>query len=213
MTNLELHINHTTTDSPYGTTGVEFIQVDPVYDYFIFSGGSLPGSGVSDGDVLPTETLLNRYAVQLDDTDPVIVPKYFLADSSSGLLKEVKLAGNQNKRYAFAAYFDGATATEPQLEAWDNSSMDTIISAALGGGTPGLSWYQVVNTTLALPGADWVGTPLAGSGGANILLLNNGSGALTGEITLYFNFKIVIPGGYLSPGLHTPILAIIYATN
>jgi hypothetical protein len=213
MTNLELHINHSITDSPYGTSGVEFIQVDPVYDYFIFSEGSLPGSGVSDGDALPTETLLNRYAVQLDDTDPVIVPKYFLADNSSGLLKEVKLAGNLNKRYVFVVDFDGATATEPQLEAWDNSSMNTIIDAALGAGTPGLSWYKVVNTTLASPGADWVGTPLAGSGGSNILLLNNGSGALAVATTLYFNFKIVIPGGYLSPGLHTPILAIIYATN
>jgi hypothetical protein len=209
MTDLNLLINHTSTDS----AGATFIQVDPTYDYFIFSQGSIGGGGVSDGDALPTTTLLNRYAVQLDAVNPVTVPKYFLADASDGLLKEVYLAGNQNKRYVFAASFTGATATEPQLEAWDNSSMDSYAIPALGTGIPNSSWYKAITTTLGLPGANWVGTPLAGAGGSNILLLNNGSGALTGATILYFNFKIVIPGGYTTPGVHTPILAIVYATN
>jgi hypothetical protein len=43
--------------------------------------------------------------------------------------------------------------------------------------------------------------------------LNNGNGALSIADILYFNFKIVIPGGYLTPALHTPIMSIIYATN
>jgi hypothetical protein len=91
--------------------------------------------------------------------------------------------------------------------------MDTILSPALGAGTPAASWYKAACTTLALPGVDWVGTPLAGDGVSNIILLNNGSGALSGSGILYFNFKVVIPGGYLTPALHTPIIAIIYATN
>ena len=210
MTNLTLLINNTTSDTAVANIGTDWIAVDPDFDALIFSQG---GGAVSNGNPIPSEALLNRYAVQLDDTDPVTVPKYFLADFSLNLLKEVKLAGNQNKRYVFAASFDGATSTEPTLECWDNNSMDTILSPAIGAGTPAASWYKAACTTLALPGVDWVGTPLAGDGVSNIILLNNGSGALSGSGILYFNFKVVIPGGYLTPALHTPIIAIIYATN
>ena len=213
MTNLLLLINHSTQDAIVGASGTDWITVDPANDSFIFSQGSGAGAGVSDGDVLPSQTLLNRYAVVLDAVNPVIVPKYFLAKVSSNILKEIKLAGNQNKRYSFAVQFDGATATEPILEAWDNPSMDSFLSAALGSGTPANSWYKAISTNLGLPGTNWAGTPLAGDGILNSLLLNNGAGALGSATTLYFNFKIVIPGGYLTPGLSTPILAIVYTTN
>lgn len=210
MANLSLLINNTINDTAVANIGTDWIEVDPSYDFFIFSQG---GGTVIDGNAIPSEELLNRYAVQLDDTDPVIVPKYFLADFSVNLLKEVKLAGNQNKQHVFAASFDGATATEPVLECWDTPSMDTILSPALGEGTPAASWYKAVCTTNGLPGADWVGVSLAGDGIANTVLLNNGAGALTEADILYFNFKVVIPAGYLTPGLHTPIFAIVYATN
>ena len=210
MANLILKINNSTVDSAGGGT---WINVDPSNDVFIFSQGSGAGLGVSDGDAIPAESLLNRYAVVLDSVNPVTVPKYFLADFSANLLKEIKLAGNQNKQYVFDANFDGATATEPQLEAWDTISMVSAIAVALGNGTPNSSWYKAVATTTSLPGANWVGTPLGGNASANILLLNGGSGALTAAKDLYFNFKIVIPGGYLTPGLHTPVLAIVFTTN
>jgi len=210
MTNLILRINNTVSDATYLAAPSNWIAVDDVNDVFIFSQG---GSGVADGNAIPSETLLNRYAVQLDPVNPVTVPKYFLADFSAGVLKEVKLAGNQNKRYVFAADFDGATATEPILEAWDNSGMTTILCSALGSGTPGLSWYKAISTQSGLPLANWTGISLAGAGVSNILLLNAGAGALTGAATLYFNFKIVIPGGYLTPSLQTPVLTITYTTN
>lgn len=213
MTNLDLLINHSTVDDIVGGGGTDWITVDPLNDYLIFSQGSLTGAGVSDGDPLPSSTLLNRYAVLLDSVNPVTVPKYFLAKVSLNLLKELKLAGNQNKRYSIAAQFDGATATEPQLEAWDNASMNSLVSPSLGGGIPAVSWYKAISTNLILPDANWVGTPLAGDGISNILLLNNGLGGLTVAGNLYFNFKVVIPGGYLTPGIHTPILAIVYTTN
>jgi hypothetical protein len=208
MTDLLLYINNSVTDSPMpaGT----WIAVDPTTDGFIFSQG---GTGVADGSPLPSEATLNRCLVLLDPVNPVYVPKYFLSDYSSNLLKEIKLAGNQNKRYAFAAEFNGATATEPSLEVWDTIAMDSIVSPALGAGTPAASWYLAVSTNLALPGVNWAGTPLAGDGASNILLLNGGLGALTGATTLYFNFKIRIPGGYLVPAVHTPTLAIVYTTN
>ena len=211
MSNMILHINHSVNDVVYPTG--DWIAVDPNADSFIFSQGSAAGLGVSDGDALPSEALLNRYAVLLDAVNPVTVPKYFLADGSASFLKEIKLAGNQNKRYVFAADFDGATATEPQLEAWDNINMATILSPALGAGSPLTSWYKIVVTTNGLPGSNWVGTPLGGSAVANIALLNGGAGALTVAKTLYFNFKVVIPGGYLVPAVLTPFLAIVYTTN
>jgi hypothetical protein len=213
MTSLQLLINNTVNDTTVVNVGTDWLTVDPNYDVFIFSGGSVLGGGVSNGDVIPSEALLNRYAVQLDPINPVNVPKYFLADYSLNLLKEIKLAGNQNKRYVFAAQFDGATATEPQLEAWDTASMDTIVSPALGAGTPASSWYKAISTNLSLPGVNWVGTSLAGSGVSNILLMNDGAGALAVASTLYFNFKIVIPGGYLTPVVATPVLSIVYTTN
>lgn len=209
MTSMDLYINHSSNDLAYGST--TFIAVDPNYDTLIFSQGSAPAGGVSDGDVIPSETLLNRYAVQLDAVNPVNVPKYFLSDYSSGILRDIFLAGNQNKRYVFDAHFDGVTASEPQLEAWDDSSMSSALIPALGGGTPSLSWYKAVSTKSGLPGVNWTGTQLAGA--SNVLLLNGGAGALTGAAHLYFNFKIVIPGGYTTPGLHTPMLVITYATT
>jgi len=213
MTSLTLLINHSTTDSPVGTGGVDWISVDPNNDSFIFSTGSASGQGVSDGDTLPNETLLNRYAVQLSASAPVVVPKYFLAQASSSLLKECKLAGNQNKQYVFAAQFSGPTATEPMLEAWDNMNMSSALIDALGAGTPNSSWYQAITTNSGVPGANWVGVKLAGAGIANVLLMNDGAGALTAAGVLYFNFKIVIPAGYLTPNLATPTLAIVYTTN
>jgi hypothetical protein len=210
MAELTLLINNTTNDTEVVNIGTDWIGVDPDTDWFIFSAG---GSGVANGSVIPSETLLNRYAVQLDPINPVIVSKYFLADYSANLLKELKMAGNQNKRYSIACSFDGATATEPQLEAWDNDSMNSYAISALGSGTPSSSWYKAICTTAALPGVNWTGVSLAGSGVSNIVLLNNGSGALTVADILYFNFKITIPGGYVTPGLHTPILAVVYTTN
>ena len=210
MTSLTLLINNTLNDTAVTNIGTDWIAVDPAYDAFIFTQG---GGSVANGAAIPSEALLNRYAVQLSASLPVTVPKYFLSDFSANLLKEAKLAGNQNKRCAFAASFDGATATEPILECWDSTGMDTYLSPALGAGIPANSWYKAVCTIAALPGVDWVGRPLAGDGISNVLYLNNGAGALSVAGILYFNFKIVIPAGYITPALHTPIMAIIYATN
>ena len=210
MTNLILYINHTSTDS---VIDGNWIAVDDVNDSFIFSTGSAAGQGVSDGDSIPSEALLNRYAVELDSVNPVTVPKYFLADNSVNLLKEIYLAGDQNKQYVFGCSFDGATATEPQLEAWDNEDMDSYADPSLGFGVAASSWYKAIATTSALPGASWTGVSLAGNGASNIVLLNEGNGALTLSTDLYFDFKIIIPGGYVTPAVHTPILAVVYTTN
>ena len=210
MSNAILYINNTTTELPIGSTGTDWIAVQSGYDSFIFSNG---GAGVADGDPIPTVEELNRAGVQLDADNPVIVPKYFLSDLSADLLLEIFNAGNQQKRYAFGISFDGATATEPQLEAWDNDSMDSYADPALGLGSPGSSWYRAICTTTSTPALNWTGTPLAGSGASNVVFLNDGNGALSGAGELYFNFKVIIPGGYLVPASHNPIFAITFTTN
>lgn len=210
MTDLILYINNKIADTPLGAIGTDWFDVDPTNDTLVWSNG---GVGVTDGDDLPTEEELNRSAVQLDADDDVIVPKYFLSDYTNDILREIKNAGNQDKQYVFCASFDGATASEPQLEAWDDDNMNSYSDPSLGSGIPAGSWYKAVCTTTASPGIDWVGTPLAGLGASNIILLNDGNGALSVAGDLYFNFKVVIPSGYLTPAVHTPYLVITYTTN
>jgi len=211
MSNVKLYINNSSTDSPLGTPGVDWVEVDNINDTFIFSNGGL---GVTDGDDTPTDEELNRAAVQLSESVAIEPEHYFLLDYSDDELKELFLAGNKNKRYVFCASFDGATATEPQLEAWDNASMNSFVNPCLGGGFASLSWYKAISTNLSLPGSPWGSTTtLAGNGISHYLLLNNGSGALSIATNLYFNFRIIIPAGYIIPAVHTPVLAIVFTTN
>ncbi len=206
---LTLHVNHSASDELLGSSGIDWIEVDPDNDEFIFSAGSVD---VADEETIPNEAELNRAGVELTGSE-IEVSKYFLADDSVNLLKEIFLAGD-SARYVFCASFDGATATEPQLEAWDNLDMNSYIEKCLGEGTPNASWYKAICTTDSSPGSGgWVGTPLAGSGTSNIVLLNSGAGALSSAKDLYFNFHVVIPASWSEPGVFTPILAVTYTTN
>jgi hypothetical protein len=209
MTNLVFRVNKTSTDSNYATAPANFKTAVPANDSLIFSAGS---DVVADGLAVPTQAEINRAATQLGD-DPIEVAKYFLASAGDNLLYQIFNAGSVDKRYVFCASFDGATASEPQLEAWDDSTMLTHALDCLGGTTPANSYYRAISTTGSTPGASWTGTPLAGSGSSNIILLNNGSGALSAATDLYFNFKILIPGGLTTPQLYQPILVVVYTTN
>ena len=208
-TNLIIAMNHSTTDSEYGTTGVDWIDLELASDYLIFSGGS---DIVEDGDPLPSQSDLNQAGVVLDATEQ-IVDLYLLADNSASELKEIHMMGNQNKRYVMAFDFDGETASEPILEVWDNSSMNSINNTSLGSGVPTSSWWKGVVTTDALPGVDWTGSRLAGSTNGHFLWLNNQAGALTSAKTLYCNLKIVIPASANVAGAETPVIAIKYTSN
>ena len=207
---MDLYVNNSMNETPFDPSTSDWIIVDHDADSFIFSEGSV---NVADGKPIPNEIDLNRAAVQLDDTNPVNIPKYFLADGSDNRLKEIFNAGNKDKQYAFCAVFDNATATEPQLEAWDDTNMNTYNNPALGRGIPSESWFKAICTNYGTPGVDWLGVSLAGSGVNNVLMLNGGNGPLSAAANLYFNFKIVIPGGYVTPALHTPVLVITYTFN
>lgn len=209
MTNLLLRINTTAIDASYVAQPSYYDTVDSA-DTLIFSAGS---AQVADGQPIPSQTDLNRAATLLDPVLTTIVTHYFLADISVNLLKEIHNAGNIDKQYVFCCSFDGATASEPQLEAWDDANLNTISLLCLGNTVPVLSWYRAKCTTTNSPGTLWTGTPIAGSGVANVVLLNDGLGPLTVAKDLYFNFYVRIPAGITTPGQYLPVLLITYTTN
>lgn len=209
MTNLLLRANITAVDSNYVTAPGNF-QTLLAGDTLIFSAGS---ATVIDGAAIPNQIELNKAATILSPISATVVAHYFLADLLNNLLKEIHLAGNADKRYAFCASFDDATASEPQLEAWDDISLATYILGCLGANIPAASWYKAICTTTLTPGPTWIGTPLAGSGVSNSVLLNDGNGALTAAKDLYFNFHVKIPAAYGTPGQYLPVLVITYTTN
>jgi hypothetical protein len=202
-TALSVRINYVDGDVSYTTTPAYFISMDLTNDYLIWSK--------TLADLMthePTADELNAAAEIIDPLLAVTVAKCLLMDYSHNVggsyyTHLVKGMG-ENKRYAYCFSFDGATATEPQLEAWDTSSHSTSAKHVLGAGTPANSMMKGVCTTVALPGAGWVGTALAGA--SNVLLLNAGNGALVGAGNLYANLKIVIPGAYSTPAAETFVL-------
>ena len=140
------------------------------------------------------------------------------------MLKEVPNLGNVDKQYALAFDFDGETASEPVLEAWDDDTYQSCsLSFSLGGNglaldnggveSPNDSWYKGICTTSGSPGADWEGTPLGGSGLSNVVYLNDGNGALSSATTLYANLKVVIPANPDRSGAETPVLCVKWTSN
>jgi len=208
-TELTIYTNCDTQDEELDTSGVDFVEVDTDNDYIIFSDGS---TTVADGEAIPSAQALNQAGIVISDAEQV-VSKYFLADISQSELKEIHNAGNQNKRYVFAFSFNGATASEPVLEVWDNSSLNTYADYSLGASDATSSWIRGVVTTLGLPGANWIGSKLAGSTDGHYLELNNGSGALTVADVLYCNLKVVVPASFANAGAEAPVLCVKYATN
>jgi len=214
-TNLTILANYVDADVNYETTPADYIALDLANDYLIWTEGDSTVKDLMTHEPIASE--LNAAATKIDPDVPKTVAKCLLMDDShdvggsyyTHLVKGIGL----NKRYVFAFSFDGATASEPQLEAWDNSSHNSIANHALGAGTPANSFVKAVCTTASLPGASWAGSALAG---ANILQLNNGNGALaelaSGETSqeLYANLKMVIPAAYATPAAETFVLTVRY---
>jgi len=207
-TALTISVNTGTQDTELGTSGVEFTEIDISNDELIFSAGS---ASVADGQSIPSETQLNQAGVLITGVE-TIVSKYFLSDNSSGTLKQIHNMGNQNKRYVVACDFDGATASEPILEVWDDTDLDSVDNVSLGSGTPSSSWWRGITTTAGAPGADWAGSRLAGSSDGYFLWLNNENGALSVADTLYFQMKIIVPATQQDAGAENSVVAVKFAT-
>lgn len=208
-TNLTISINNDTQDLPLGSSGVIWTTISPANDKLIFSSGS---DTVTDGQPIPSSFQLSQAGVVLNGFD-VVIPHYFLADLSANLLRECTLMGNADKRYVLAFDFDGATTSEPVLEMWDNTLMNSVNATTLGAGTPSSSWFRGITTTDGSPGAGWSGNRLAGSTNGNFLWLNNQNGALSVAKVLYCNLYAVVPSIQVAGGGENPIIVVKYTTS
>jgi len=206
--NLVPRINYVDADIKYATTPADYITIDLINDYLIWTAGNTIVKDLMTHE--PTADELNAAASEIDALNDVTVALCLLMDYShniGGVYYTHKVIGmGENKRYVFCFSFDGATATEPKLEAWDDATHTTIDTNILGVATPANSFLKAICTTAASPLALWVGTPIAGA--SNYILLNAGLGALSGAKDLYANMKIVIPDAYETPAAETFVTSI-----
>ena len=211
----------------YATHSEDYLTLDLANDYLIWTEGNTVIKDHMEEDLV-TDINLNEASVIITD-EPYTVPLCLVYDDShdfDGDFYTQKIEGmSLNARYVFCFSFDGATATEPQLEAWDNSYHNTTAKNVLGIDDPADSMIYAVCTTSGLPvpaqppETEWVGTAIAGSDPARVLKLNNGTGALgeleSGETSqeLYANIQIVIPGDYPTPAVEAFVLTVRYSWN
>lgn len=208
MATMTFLVNYVDAAVNYATTPADYIEVDLTNDYLIWTAGDATVKDLMTHE--PTADELNAAASIIDEASDVDVALCLLMDYShdvggSYYTHEVKGMG-ENKQYSFCFSFDGATATEPQLEAWDDSDHDSTDLNVLGAGTPADTMVKAVCTTNSLPGASWAGSPVAGS--SNVVLLNDSDGALSGAKDLYANIKIVIPTAYATPAAENFVLTV-----
>lgn len=209
MTNVVISVNTDTQDLPKGTSAIEWTDIEPLDDSIIFTRGD---NIVKDGAQIPSASALTQAGIILNSTEQ-IVSNYLLSDVSANTLKTIFGMGNLDNKHVIAFDFDGITASEPVLEAWDDASMTTINTTVLGQGSAISSWLRGVVTTDISPGTNWLGVRLAGAADGNFLWLNNGNGALSAPKILYCNLKLVIPALQLDGIADTPIIVVKYATN
>jgi len=210
---LKVLVNYVNADVNYETTPSNYIEMDLASDYLIWTEGDAVVKDLMTHEPLASE--LNTAATRIDPDVAVTVAKCLLMDYShpSGYYTRLVKGMGENKRYSFCCSFLGSTASEPQAECWDDDTHLTTDLHVLGAGTPANSFVKGICTTASLPGASWAGAAVAG---ANVLLLNNGNGALpalvSGETSqeLYFNAKIVIPSAYATPAVETYVMVIRY---
>jgi hypothetical protein len=206
VVNCIVHANKSAVDATRVAQPANYIQMDLANDKLIFSAGS---AAVADGQPTPSSAELNE-AATIIQAIPVEIAHTFLLDVSDvgAELKEMFMANSGNYRYVICLAFDGATASEPTLEAWDDDTHVTANLNCLGLGTPADSMLKAVLTTGGAPGASWVGTPIAGGAAPNVLLLNGGGGALGGATDVYVNIHWDVPGAFLSAFQESPCISV-----
>jgi len=205
-TNLIVRVNQTDATATYAAQPTYYITIDLVNDKLIWTAGSPAVYNHCGYD--PTPTQLNQAATLILAT-AVEVAYCFIDDvSDPNYLNQVIGASSGNNRYVFCFSFDGATATEPTLEAWDTNAHSTTALHVLGNGTPANSMVHAICTTAGSPGASWSGTNLAGA--TNVVNLNNGGGALGSATDLYANIYVKIPASYTTGEASTPVLTVRY---
>ena len=209
-TSMNFLVNIVDADVTYATTPADYGLIDLSLDYLIWTKGDSIVKDLMTHE--PTSGELSAAAEIIDPSVAVTVSKCLWMNYSHEIFgsyyTHLVKGMSENKRFVFCFSFDGATASEPQLEAWDTNAHTTFNNNVLGAGTANNSFVKAICTTAALPGASWVGTSLAGS--SNVVLLNNGSGALAIATDLYANIKTVIPAAYANPAAESFVLTVRY---
>jgi len=209
-TTLKVLLNYVDAAVTYAVTPADYIEMDLTNDYLVWTTGDATVKDLMTAE--PTAAQLNAAATIISDSADTTVPLCLLMDYShdvGGSYYTHKVIGmSENKRYVYGFNFSAATATEPQLEAWDTTGHTTNNKHVLGAGMAANSMLKGVCTTSAPLGAGWAGAALANS--TNVLLLNAGKGALGATGTLYANLKIVIPTAYATPAAETFVLTVRY---
>jgi len=210
-TTLVVKANTTANDT---TDAGNFVTMDLTNDKFIWSDGS---AAVIDGGDTPTDAELNEAAPLVPSGAVYEIPKLFLLDySATGQeLKQMDNAGSDqggggDYRYVLRFEFSDATATEPTLEAWDNSDHDSYADEVLGVTGTVDSYIKVVRTTDGAPGASWAGTQICG--GSNKSNMNGSAGAFVAAATVYYNIKVVLPDS-CDPFANTPVITVRFTWN
>jgi len=207
--------NYVDADVDYFTTPADYIELDLTNDYLIWTGGDATVKDLMTHEPIASE--LTTAAEVISDSVDVTVTLCLLMDYShdvGGAYYTHKVLGmSENKQYVYCFAFDDATATEPQLEAWDTSGHTDTDKNVLGAGTPADSMVKGKCTTVSAPGASWVGSVIAGA--SDVILLNAGNGALSDPGSgltndLYCNLKIVLPTAYATPSVETFVLTVRY---
>jgi len=170
-------------------------------DWAAITTGSAGHTLVFTGDaVLDGAVTGERDTVIIPAAGSLEVDKTFIDNGAT--MEQVPLAGtNQggqsggDNQYVFCIYFDGATASAPYLEAWDDSGHDSTALQVLGAGTPANSMVKGIVTTDGAPGsANWVGHPdqvnMAGTG--NRLDLNAAAAIGSAGGNVYFSLCVRI---------------------
>jgi len=208
---LKVYFNVDSTDSAYGTSGVDYVEFSEGNDKLIFTNGN---TEVADGEDIPTQAELISAGVILTGVETEITT-YLLQDQSANELKDIPNMGNVNKSFVVAFDFDDVTASEPVFEVYDDDNLNTATGIMLGNGTPSSSFIRGITTTYSNPGSDWVvtGTRLAGSSDGNFLYLNDGNGFLTIASTLYCNLCIVIPASRTTGFSASPVFVCKWLEN
>ena len=80
-TNLTVIVNKTDADHDYANYPSDYVEMDLVNDYLIWTKG---GAGVADGEDEPTESELNAAATVIDPILSVKVEKCLVFDKSEG---------------------------------------------------------------------------------------------------------------------------------
>lgn len=207
---LSIYVNTSSNDVARASAPGDFTLMDLTNDKLIFSAGS---ASVADGQPIPNTNQLTSAGVLITISD-VEVAHFFLADFNVNLLKEIHNAGKHNKRYVFCFAFSAATASEPVLEMWDDTDMDSYADYCLGQSVSTNSFFRGITTTSGAPGLDdWSGNRLAGSDTNHFLFLNDENSALTVATDLYCNLRVTVPSSFGNAASESPIVVCKYTTN